>query len=93
MKNGEEREPGRQQGAQTHAEGQHGDKTRARLLEELQSGNREPSPRAGHGHAYDPTASDGKHRLSEDREQHDEAERNSENERVTRDAEPSDGRG
>jgi hypothetical protein len=32
---------GRQKGAQEHAEGQHGEKTHARFLEELQSGHRD----------------------------------------------------
>jgi hypothetical protein len=32
---------GRQKGAQEHAEGQHGEKTHSRLLEELHSGGRD----------------------------------------------------
>jgi len=71
---------GKQKGAQQHPEGAHGDKARAHLIQELQSGKTE-SPRA-------PDTShdeEGKHRLFEGREQHDEADRNSEKNRLDRD--------
>ena len=73
---------GRQQGAQNHAEGQQGDKTHKAFLEGLQGseeseGAREAGERARDTDAYgQPHA--GKHRLEEDREQHDQAEKNSE---------------
>lgn len=61
----------RQPGPQAHAEGMHGRKTHGRFIEMLQK--REPdrldAPSPPHG---------GTRRLHEDRQQHDEAERNSE---------------
>jgi hypothetical protein len=58
-------------GAQQHAEGQHGKATHRRFVEQLHEGSREAkrteSPEvAGH------------HRLHQDRQQHDEAEKNAE---------------
>ena len=67
---------GAQQGAQRHAEGQHGDKTHSRTLEELHSG----APRGDAGETAAPKA--GRHRLYEDREQHDEADKNSDKNRA-----------
>ena len=59
------------QGAQQHAEGMHGRKTHDRLIEQLQEGP--------HGELRaEPTNSEGRQRLHQDREQHDEAEKNSE---------------
>jgi hypothetical protein len=72
---------GMQKGAQEHAEGGHGDKTEQRIIEQLESGDdvrRAPMP--GH-HARDG------HRLAEDRQQHDEAEKNSEKTRELRELE------
>ena len=61
-----------------HAEGQHGPETHRHLAEQLESGpSREPADatlESDHRRA----ALEGKRRLVEDREQHDEAERNSE---------------
>ena len=73
---------GRQQGAQNHAEGQHGSKTHKAFLEGLQGseeseGTREAGERARDTDAYG-QPHPGKHRLEEDREQHDAAEKNSE---------------
>ena len=70
---------GRQKGAQRHAEGQHGAKAHARFIESLQE-SREPS-----ASELEPQSSEGAHRLQEDREQHDEAEKNSEKNRLDRD--------
>ncbi|HEY8832652.1 MAG TPA: hypothetical protein VIM21_09070 [Gemmatimonadaceae bacterium] len=81
---------GVQKGPQDHAEGQHGSKTRSKILEQLHSRN-------GNG-AIDPnkpgiqpnkdlpdhTAA---HRLFEERQQHDEAEKNSEKTRLNREIE------
>ena len=63
---------GRQKGAQHHAEGQHGSKAHSRFIESLHEGGEE-APATGIT-----AAPDGGHRLHEDREQHDEAEKNSE---------------
>ena len=68
-----------QQGAQRHAEGEYGDQTRELNRERLQERVDEtdetdrPSP-----------SRVGKHRLHEDREQHDEADKNSEKNRLAR---------
>jgi len=81
---------GVQKGPQDHAEGQHGAKTRSKILEQLHSGN-------GNG-AVDPTKNgvepikspahhNAAHRLFEERQQHDEAEKNSEKTRLNREIE------
>ena len=77
---------GRQEGALDHAPGQHGPKTTARLTEI----NQTSGPERETGPQYDPEeirAHDdvGKDRLFEGREQHDEAESNSEKTRIARD--------
>jgi hypothetical protein len=83
---------GVQKGPQDHAEGQHGSKTRSKILEQLHSGNGTkpdtpdvvPSP-------LEPTKSlahhNAAHRLFEERKQHDEAEKNSEKTRLHREIE------
>ena len=70
---------GHQKGAQRHAEGQHGKKAHARFIEQLQEG-RPPAAaeRSGDG-------KQGGHRLNEDRQQHDEGDKNSEKNRLNRD--------
>ncbi len=81
---------GVQKGPQDHAEGQHGAKTRSKILEQLHSGNGngavdpnknglEPSKSIAHHNAA--------HRLFEERQQHDEAEKNSEKTRLNREIE------
>ncbi len=75
------RRKGRQKGPQQHAEGQHGEKTHRQLQEQLQSGTREPDPGEDKASHDDP----GEHRLFEGRQQHDEAEENSEKTRLSRD--------
>jgi hypothetical protein len=80
---------GIQKGAQDHAEGQHGSKTRDKILEQLHSGNGtapkappnpvEPAKSIAHHNAA--------HRLFEERQQHDEAEKNSEKTRLNREIE------
>jgi hypothetical protein len=76
---------GVQKGPQDHAEGQHGSKTHSKFIEQLHSGSGsngngeliEPSPKnPGHHNAV--------HRLTDDREQHDEAEKRSEKTRLHR---------
>ena len=78
---------GKQKGAQQHAEGQHGDKTQSRLREELQSEGRGRDDDGGADRLHPP---EGGARLMEDREQRDEAERNSEKTRLSRDIERHD---
>ena len=70
---------GRQKGAQTHAEGQHGKKAHTRFIESLHEG------RAPSAQELGAQSLEGEHRLHEDREQHDEAEKNSEKNRLNRD--------
>ena len=79
---------GVQKGPQDHAEGEHGAKTRSKILEQLHSGNDavdpnknglEPSKSLAHHNAA--------HRLFEERQQHDEAEKNSEKTRLNREVE------
>jgi hypothetical protein len=73
----------------SHAEGQHGDKTRAKFLENLKGqppGDTEAADAAEGSRDFDeyglPVA--GRHRLSEERQQHDPAEKNSEANRIGR---------
>jgi hypothetical protein len=70
---------GQQKGAQAHAEGQHGEKAHSRFVEQLHEGRRPSEQDLG------ADALEGAHRLHEDREQHDEAEKNSEKNRLNRD--------
>lgn len=71
--------PRRQQkGPQAHAEGQHGDKTHSRFTEQLEEGRHEESRDERIERERRENALQGKRRLVEDREQHDEAEKNSE---------------
>ena len=93
---------GNQKGAQAQAEGQHGDKTRSRLKEQLndegardethsQRAANDPNrfgkraEAAAEPHEGDFPEHDGRHRLFEGREQHDEADKNSEKTRLERD--------
>jgi hypothetical protein len=66
----------REQAGETgHAEGQHGSKTHEAFLDQVESGDRDATA----GDADTPMrSSEGRHRLREDREQHDEADKNSE---------------
>jgi hypothetical protein len=67
---------GQQKGPQQHAEGQHGERAHERFLEQLH----EPMDRgADDASVPNVTRSDeGRHRLDEDRQQHDDADKNSE---------------
>ena len=81
---------GRIKGATPHAEGQQGERTHDQFLEN-RKGMTDDSTTEGvaeRGSPYGATPTDGRHRLSEDREQHDEAEKNSEL-RKTRDSDPA----
>ena len=61
----------RQPGPQQHAEGMHGERTHSRFIEQLHEGS---APRK----ATEGADVEGHHRLHQDREQHDEAEKNAE---------------
>ena len=69
-----------QKGKQPNAEGKHGDKTHHAVIENLRArqsrGGSEDAAQQGSPYGINPA--DGHHRLSEGREQHDEAEKNSE---------------
>ena len=67
----------RQKGAVRHAEGQHGEKTHAAFLEQISSRTTTPEAEAS-------PQREGKQRLQEDREQHDEADKNAEKNRARR---------
>jgi hypothetical protein len=74
---------GVQKGAQRHAEGQHGEKTHRALIEQLQS--RPPEENENRKDTRGQHDTPGKHRLFEDREQHDEADKNREKNRLDKD--------
>lgn len=78
---------GHQKGPQRHAEGQHGEKTHHHFIEDLHgkhggSLESEGAPQEKQPEAGEPLH--GRHRLDEDRQQHDEAEKNSEQNRLVR---------
>lgn len=75
MARGRKRSPG----LQNHAEGQHGEKTHQRFVEQLHE-TTQPVDQVSS------STTEGHHRLQQDREQHDEAERNSEQVEVMRQA-------
>jgi hypothetical protein len=88
-----------QTGPQRHAEGDHGEKTRRAIIEQLQAGPHEEPVDQRVEQKRKKAAYEGKRRLVEDRQQHDDAEKNSEHERLFREHErgrddgPSDNRG
>lgn len=69
-----------QKGPQDHAEGEHGPRTRGRISEEISDFRDTPDPTL----PEDTSHREGKHRLEEHREQHDEADKNSERNRERR---------
>jgi hypothetical protein len=90
---------GRQKGAQEHAEGQHGKKTHAHLVDQLHGRSSSESLEEHVEGKRREGAEEGRRRLVEDRQQHDEAEKNSERNRLAieherqRDEGPSDNTG
>lgn len=71
----------RQQGEQQHAEGAHGARTTDAIRAQMNSGpRRDDEPESGSG-----TPREGGHRIYEDRQQHDEADKNSEKNRLAKD--------
>ena len=80
---------GVQKGPQDHAEGQHGTKTHSKFLEQLHSRNGAPpedtqNPLEPKNHIAHHNSA---HRLFEERQQHDEAEKKSEKTRLHREVE------
>ena len=73
---------GVQKGPQDHAEGGHGAKTRDKIIEQLHSGNG-----AVQRHNKNGVDRNGTHRLVEDRQQHDPANKKSEKTRLNREVE------
>jgi hypothetical protein len=69
-----------QKGKVEKGEGQHGPKTHAAFIDGIQQGQGDEGNEGGgqQGSPFGANSSDGKHRLTEEREQHDEAEKNSE---------------
>ena len=65
-----------------HAEGEHGPRTHAKLIEQLESGPSELSEEERLRQARGPAEETGKQRLYEGRQQHDEAEKQSERRRL-----------
>ena len=81
---------GVQKGPQDHAEGQHGSKTHSKFLEQLKTGNGVPPEEPQNGlepSKKSPAHHNAAHRLFEQRQQHDEAEKNSEKTRLHREVE------
>ena len=68
-----------QKGAQQHAEGEYGGQARERNVDQLQDGAESDETDAADENRL------GKHRIYEDREQHDEADKNREKNRLARD--------
>jgi hypothetical protein len=82
---------GVQKGPQDHAEGQHGSKTHSKFLEQLKNGNGNGTTPEDPANAAEPKKNpahhNAAHRLFEHRQQHDEAEKNSEKTRLNREIE------
>jgi len=79
MKNREHE--GDQRGAQSHAEGEYGDVAREANRDRVHHSERQADG-AGDDASEPPPTADGRHRLSEDRQQHDEADKNAEKNRA-----------
>jgi hypothetical protein len=91
--------PSSQKGPQAHAEGRHGEKTHGRFVEQLHEGKHERVREEQIEEKRHDQAMKGGRRLVEDRQQHDEAEKNSEHtqqyveQKLDRDHGPSDNTG
>ena len=75
-----------QKGPQDHAEGDHGDKTHSRHQKQLHDAPQEESVENRLARQREEGVAKGRRRLVEDREQHDEAERGSENPKIDENA-------
>jgi hypothetical protein len=81
---------GNQKGAQQHPQGGHGDRTHAKIVEQLNSGRPDADDQAKPVNATGKPAAvnaKGKSHLYEDRQQHDEADKNSDKDRIRHDRE------
>lgn len=80
---------GVQKGPQDHAEGQHGSKTHSKFLEQLHTGIGTSPDESLNGSESrkNPSHHNAAHRLFEDRQQHDEAEKRSEKTRLHKELE------
>ena len=82
---------GVQKGPQDHAEGQHGSKTHEKFLEQLKTGNGNGTTPETSANGLEPknhiAHHNSAHRLFEQRQQHDEAEKNSEKTRLNKEIE------
>ena len=77
---------GEQKGAQTHAEGQHGERTRSQLKQQINNNGMSAAAQAAESEtAAAALVRQGKHRIYEERKQHDEADRNADKNRLMRD--------
>jgi hypothetical protein len=76
---------GIQKGQQTHAEGDHGEKTHEAIMRQLRAGPHEAPVRVIKAEKRKVAAESGKRRLVERRKQHDVAEKISERDRLHRD--------
>ena len=78
---------GQQKGAQTHPQGGHGDRTHSKIVEQLNSGRAGTDKQPASDKTGNPAAvnSKGKSHLYEDRQQHDEADKNSDKDRIRHD--------
>ena len=72
MRSAHDDERGKMKGPTPHAEGQHGERTHQRFVEQIHESQESDDDNVIARHR------DEKHRLGSDREQHDEAEKNSE---------------
>ena len=92
-KEGRDGHKGGQQGPQGHAEGQHGKKAHSAFLEELHSGKsggeRDEKESLGEPRGSQDNP-EGKHRIFEGRQQHDEADKNSEKNRLQKEIDRRD---
>jgi hypothetical protein len=78
---------GIQKGQQTHAQGDHGEKTREAIMRQLKAGPHAAPVRVIKAEKRKAAAESGKRRLVESRKQHDVAEKISERDRLHRDIE------
>ena len=77
---------GQQKGAQAHAEGQHGAVTRSQLKQQINNNGASAAEQAAEAEADEAAqVRVGRHRIYEERSQHDEADQNAEKNRLQRD--------
>ena len=75
---------GHQKGPQQHPEGGHGDRTHSKIVETLHQ-NTHKDPEKDNKLPRAKSFPDGKNHIYEDRQQHDEADKNSEKDRLNKD--------